>query len=60
MKKQTIINKINKRIKELKKQRSYYTTTGGAGKQNMSLRIIDLQEIKFDLRKLKWKNKQKL
>ena len=53
MKKQTIINKINKRIKELKKQRSYYTTTGGAGKQNMSLRIIDLQEIKFDLRKLK-------
>jgi len=51
MKKETIIRKIDKRIKELFKEKESYTSKGSARK-HVSIIIIELRKIKMDLEKL--------
>ena len=51
MKKKTIIKKINKKIKELEKDKIRFTSSGRA-RVKISFRIMDLKVIKFDLEKL--------
>jgi len=51
MKKETIIRKINKIIKELEKEKANLSATG-RGRSSKSLTIMDLKAIKMDVEKL--------
>ena len=51
MKKETIIRKINKMIKELKKEKDNLSATG-RGRASKSLTIMELKAIKMDVNKL--------